>query len=105
MDVGYALATSRSAFGHRAVVVGAEREELLRGLAELASGMAQETVADTGKTAFLFTGQGAQRPGMGRGLYDAFRCSRRRSTRCARSWTLIWTARCGRWCSGRTRIR
>ncbi|MFD8159465.1 SDR family NAD(P)-dependent oxidoreductase, partial [Streptomyces solisilvae] len=71
-DVGYALATGRSAFGHRAVVVGAEREELLRGLAELASGTAPETVADTGKTAFLFTGQGAQRPGMGRELYAAF---------------------------------
>nr|WP_275560629.1 type I polyketide synthase [Streptomyces sp. 5-6(2022)] len=72
VDVGYALATGRSAFGHRAVVVGAEREELLRGLAELASGTARETVADAGKTAFLFTGQGAQRPGMGRELYDAF---------------------------------
>ncbi|MEU0923018.1 type I polyketide synthase [Streptomyces malaysiensis] len=71
-DVGYALATGRSAFGHRAVVVGAEREELLRGLAELASGTAPETVADGGKTAFLFTGQGAQRPGMGRELYAAF---------------------------------
>ncbi|WP_143670358.1 type I polyketide synthase, partial [Streptomyces antimycoticus] len=72
LDVGYALATGRSAFGHRAVVVGAERQELLRSLAELASGTAQETVADTGKTAFLFTGQGAQRPGMGRELYDVF---------------------------------
>ncbi|MEE4590641.1 SDR family NAD(P)-dependent oxidoreductase [Streptomyces sp. DSM 41524] len=73
VDVGYALATGRSAFGHRAVVVGAERAELLRGLAELASGTAPETVADTaGKTAFLFTGQGAQRLGMGRELYDAF---------------------------------
>ncbi|WP_344317747.1 SDR family NAD(P)-dependent oxidoreductase, partial [Streptomyces javensis] len=73
VDVGYALATGRSAFGHRAVVVGAEREELLRGLAELASGTARETVADTaGKTAFLFTGQGAQRIGMGRELYSAF---------------------------------
>ncbi|RSS40253.1 type I polyketide synthase, partial [Streptomyces sp. WAC05858] len=72
LDVGYALATGRSAFGHRAVVVGAERQELLRSLAELASGTAQETVADTGKTAFLFTGQGAQRPAMGRELYDVF---------------------------------
>ncbi|OPF74901.1 polyketide synthase, partial [Streptomyces antioxidans] len=72
VDVGYALATGRSAFAHRAVAVGAEREELLRRLAELASGMAPETVADAGKTAFLFTGQGAQRSGMGRELYDAF---------------------------------
>ncbi|MBL1111899.1 SDR family NAD(P)-dependent oxidoreductase [Streptomyces sp. 110] len=72
VDVGYALATGRSAFGHRAVAVGAEREDLLRGLAELASGTARETVADAGRTAFLFTGQGAQRPGMGGELYDTY---------------------------------
>ncbi|MGK3106591.1 type I polyketide synthase [Streptomyces sp. WAC05858] len=72
VDVGYSLALSRSAFGHRATLVGRDRDELLRGLDELATGVAPVTVAGRGGTAFLFTGQGAQRLGMGRELYAAF---------------------------------
>ncbi|BBJ38868.1 hypothetical protein SSPO_015860 [Streptomyces antimycoticus] len=72
VDVGYSLALSRSAFGHRATLVGRDRDELLRGLDELATGVAPVTVAGRGGTAFLFTGQGAQRLGMGRELYGAF---------------------------------
>ncbi|MER6468861.1 type I polyketide synthase [Streptomyces collinus] len=66
VDVGRTLAARRQ-FGHRAVVVGADREELLRGLAGVG---AMSTVA--GKSAFLFTGQGAQRLGMGRELASRF---------------------------------
>ncbi|WP_425581510.1 type I polyketide synthase, partial [Streptomyces yatensis] len=73
VDVGYSLALGRSAFGHRAAVVGRDREELLSGLDRLATGITPGTVAaEEGRTAFLFTGQGAQRPGMGRELYAAF---------------------------------
>uniref|UniRef100_UPI0021CFF0C8 type I polyketide synthase n=1 Tax=Streptomyces lycopersici TaxID=2974589 RepID=UPI0021CFF0C8 len=72
VDVGYSLALTRSVFGHRAAVVGRDREELLNGLDQLATGMVPGAVAGSGGTAFLFTGQGAQRPGMGRGLYAAF---------------------------------
>ncbi|MBI0295877.1 SDR family NAD(P)-dependent oxidoreductase [Streptomyces sp. PRKS01-29] len=73
VDVGYSLALTRSAFGHRAGVVGRDREELLDGLERLAAGVVPGAVADDeGRTAFLFTGQGAQRVGMGRGLYGAF---------------------------------
>ncbi|WP_308016732.1 type I polyketide synthase [Streptomyces rhizosphaericus] len=73
VDVGYSLALTRSAFGHRAAVVGRDQKELLRGLEQLATGVTPGTVADDeGRTAFLFTGQGAQRLGMGRGLYAAF---------------------------------
>ncbi|MYU19876.1 modular polyketide synthase, partial [Streptomyces sp. SID8361] len=61
VDVGYSLALTRSAFGHRAVVVGRDREELLRGLDDLAAGMVPGTATSGGGTAFLFTGQGAQR--------------------------------------------
>ncbi len=75
-DVGLSLG-GRSVFEHRAVVLGGEREELLGGLAGLAGGRraggeALRGVAVGGGVAFLFTGQGAQREGMGRELYGAF---------------------------------
>ncbi|MEE1931546.1 thioester reductase domain-containing protein [Streptomyces sp. TRM 70351] len=76
VDVGHALATGRAAFAHRAAVTGTGRAELLEGLRALASGSTDPRVvsgaAAPGKTAYLFTGQGAQRTGMGRQLADAF---------------------------------
>ncbi|WP_157574412.1 type I polyketide synthase [Nocardia jejuensis] len=75
-EVARALATSRAQLNSRAVILGDDREELLRGvatLAESATGAHVITGASApGRTAFLFTGQGAQRAGMGAGLYDAF---------------------------------
>ncbi|MFC7994316.1 SDR family NAD(P)-dependent oxidoreductase [Streptomyces pilosus] len=69
-DVGYTL-TTRAALDRRAVVVGSGREELLRGLAEVASGEEPGVTPVTGRTAFVFSGQGSQRAGMGRELYAA----------------------------------
>ncbi|WP_129306066.1 type I polyketide synthase [Streptomyces sp. L2] len=68
--VGRALATGRSALPYRAGIVAADREDLLTGLETLTHGDA--TAAKAGPTAFLFTGQGSQRAGMGRELYEAF---------------------------------
>ncbi|WP_410608408.1 SDR family NAD(P)-dependent oxidoreductase [Amycolatopsis sp. lyj-109] len=63
--VGRSLAGSRARFGHRAVVVGETRAELLASLRALTPGKA----ASAGSVAFLFSGQGSQRLGMGRELY------------------------------------
>nr|WP_062339551.1 type I polyketide synthase [Herbidospora sakaeratensis] len=67
-DVGWSLATTRAHLGHRAAIVGADRDELLAGLADVTS----ISAGQPGRLAFVFTGQGAQRVGMGRGLYEAY---------------------------------
>jgi pimaricinolide synthase PimS1 len=68
-DVAFSLATTRSAFEHRAVALGKDREELLDSLASIAEGAESQRVA-RGRTrtdqapVFLFPGQGAQHAGM-----------------------------------------
>ncbi|QXV58100.1 type I polyketide synthase [Amycolatopsis sp. TNS106] len=71
-DVAYSLATTRTAHERRAAVVGADAESLRAGLEAIADGGGITGRATRGKLAFLFTGQGSQRPGMGSGLYEAF---------------------------------
>ncbi|MCV6972401.1 acyltransferase domain-containing protein [Mycobacterium bohemicum] len=72
-DVGWTLA-GRSAFEHRAVVVGADRDRLLAGLDELAANEVGSVIrgvaTPAGKTVFVFPGQGSQWPGMGVELLD-----------------------------------
>ncbi|WP_346139855.1 type I polyketide synthase, partial [Kutzneria viridogrisea] len=70
LDLGYSLATARSAFEHRAVALG---PEALRSLAAGESAPSLITgVATEGQLAAMFSGQGSQRAGMGRELYAAF---------------------------------
>ncbi|WP_241839823.1 type I polyketide synthase, partial [Streptomyces sp. CB02058] len=75
VDVGFSLVTSRAVFEHRAAVVGGTREQLVEGLRVLAAGGTSGVAVGAvlaGRSAFLFTGQGAQRVGMGRELHAAF---------------------------------
>ncbi|MEU3751103.1 SDR family NAD(P)-dependent oxidoreductase, partial [Streptomyces narbonensis] len=70
-DVGLTLASARSRFERGAVVVGADREELLSALTAVADGRTPGVARAGSGVAMLFAGQGGQRVGMGRELYAA----------------------------------
>ncbi|MFC9426267.1 beta-ketoacyl synthase N-terminal-like domain-containing protein [Streptomyces sp. NPDC056987] len=69
IDVGYTLAVGRAALDHRAVVAAGDRVALRA----LATGEREgATVPADARLGFLFSGQGAQRAGMGRELARRF---------------------------------
>jgi pimaricinolide synthase PimS1 len=75
--VGGALALRRGVLSHRAVVVAGGLEDLVNELTaiergEFSEGVASGVAVSGGGVAFLFSGQGSQWAGMGRGLYAAF---------------------------------
>ncbi|WP_374229501.1 type I polyketide synthase, partial [Streptomyces sp. NEAU-YJ-81] len=75
-ELGVALGCGRAGLSDRAVVVAGDREEALAGLGavvrgELVGGVVSGSVV-RGRLGVLFAGQGCQRVGMGRGLYEAF---------------------------------
>ncbi len=66
-----AALAARTRFAHRAVVTGPEAlAALVRG--EAHPGLVTGEARDSGKSAFVFSGQGGQWAGMGRGLYGVF---------------------------------
>ncbi|MFG2608531.1 SDR family NAD(P)-dependent oxidoreductase, partial [Streptomyces sp. NPDC048514] len=74
-DIGYSLATTRTAFAHRAAIVADDRDGFLQGLTALADGttapnLVQATGGDRRKIAFVFPGQGSQWVGMARELWQ-----------------------------------
>ncbi|MFJ3498767.1 SDR family NAD(P)-dependent oxidoreductase [Streptomyces sp. NPDC086091] len=77
-DVARAAVATRSVLEHRAVLLAADRSELLTGLRALAEGRAETPGATgaaqqrAGKAALLFAGQGSQRLGMGAELYATY---------------------------------
>ncbi|MDX2819533.1 type I polyketide synthase [Streptomyces ipomoeae] len=76
LDVGHSLATGRARLSERAVILAGDQDEARTALTALAAGESHPALvtgnAGDGLLAVLFTGQGSQRPGMGRELYDAF---------------------------------
>jgi acyl transferase domain-containing protein len=87
-DLCHSAGAGRSHFRHRLAVVGSDRKEVADQLAgflrgEAGPGLVQGE-AGSPDVVFLFTGQGAQRPGMARGLYDTQPTFRAAVDECAR---------------------
>ncbi|WP_394617122.1 SDR family NAD(P)-dependent oxidoreductase [Lentzea sp. JNUCC 0626] len=103
-DLGWSLTAARTAFEHRAVVVGTERAELRRGLAALAEGKADPSVVravsrERGGPVFVFAGQDAFWVGMARELLASSPVFAARMSECAAAlaplvdWSLLAVAR------------
>ncbi|MDH6710861.1 acyl transferase domain-containing protein/thioesterase domain-containing protein/acyl carrier protein, partial [Kitasatospora sp. MAA19] len=76
LDVAYSLATTRTALEHRAVIVATDPADHTQALRALARGGSHPGLVtgrgDRGTLAMVFSGQGSQRLGMGRELYDTY---------------------------------
>jgi acyl transferase domain-containing protein len=100
-DIGHSLASTRTPFEHRAVVLGAGRAEALAGLDLLAAGGAAArairgtATGPAGPVVFVFPGQGSQWLGMGKQLYAESDVFARAIDDCARAldpwldWSLV----------------
>ncbi|WP_406116288.1 type I polyketide synthase [Kitasatospora purpeofusca] len=100
VDVGHSLAVGRSRFAERAVVVGADRGELLAGVAALSRGVGSADVKVgsgllPGRSVLVFPGQGSQWVGMAAGLLGESEVFAGRMAECERAlapyveWSLV----------------
>ncbi|WP_406423029.1 SDR family NAD(P)-dependent oxidoreductase [Streptomyces sp. NBC_00842] len=71
LDVAFSAVKSRAQFDRRAAVVASDRDGLLAALGALVVERPGAGLV-SGRTGFLFSGQGAQRAGMGAGLAAAY---------------------------------
>ncbi|MFH8367652.1 type I polyketide synthase [Streptomyces sp. NPDC018031] len=99
-EIGASLATGRSLFEHRAVVLAGEREGFLAGLSALAEGrevpgVVRGVAGEGVRPVFVFPGQGSQWVGMAAGLLDASPVFAERVEACAAAlapfidWSLV----------------
>ncbi|QIS10427.1 type I polyketide synthase [Nocardia arthritidis] len=76
LDIGWSLATTRADLADRAVIVATGETDRSAALRALAEGVTHPAVitgrATEGGVAMMFSGQGSQRLGMGRELYEAY---------------------------------
>ncbi|MEV1085803.1 beta-ketoacyl synthase N-terminal-like domain-containing protein, partial [Streptomyces sp. NPDC050211] len=80
LDTAFTLAASRTVFGHRAVVLAADRQQLLTRLERSA---VHGIAGQTGRTVLVFPGQGTQWAGMGAGLLESAPVFAARLRQCA----------------------
>ena len=83
-DVAFTLQVGRRAFAHRRILVCGSAAEAVSAL----EGEARRVITGRSGSAeqhavFMFSGQGSQHPGMGRGLYETEAVFRRQIDRCA----------------------
>jgi acyl transferase domain-containing protein/NADPH:quinone reductase-like Zn-dependent oxidoreductase/NADP-dependent 3-hydroxy acid dehydrogenase YdfG/acyl carrier protein len=99
-DIALSLATTRTAFRHRAVVTASDHANLLRSLRALTHenpdcDVVLATAVPNPRIVFVFPGQGSQWPGMGRHLFETSTIFRRHIQQCAEAlepwvdWSLI----------------
>ncbi|HVY79495.1 MAG TPA: type I polyketide synthase, partial [Steroidobacteraceae bacterium] len=89
-DVCHTASAGRAHFAHRLAIPVRSRDELVQALRSIEQGTpagvrGQVSGAALPKIAFLFTGQGAQYPGMGRELYESEPVFRDVLDRCAQA--------------------
>ncbi|MGA6170676.1 type I polyketide synthase [Streptomyces sp. NPDC012600] len=90
VDVGHSLAVGRSRFAERAVVVGADRDELLAGVAALSRGDRSAGVVvgggqPPGRSVLVFPGHGTQWVGMAAELLGESEVFAERMAECGRA--------------------